>query len=132
MDSRLDMHTNEKNTKSVDKFVSRMNIARVQKEEKEKALETTVGSGNTWKNKVTVPQPPALATSSRLRQRSTSKEVYSSIDRSLKSTFTSRTNINKEKPSMDQSKEQSVKFEANMDFDHVFSMLHSQIQSLEI
>jgi hypothetical protein len=51
-----------KSHKSVERFVSRMAVARTQKEENEKEAKMQIGSGNNWRNKVTVPKQPVLAT----------------------------------------------------------------------
>lgn len=44
-----------------DKFVERMQVARANEEMKKKMLESSVGSGNKWKNKLTTPEAPKLA-----------------------------------------------------------------------
>lgn len=38
-----------------DKFVERMQVARANEEMKRKMIESSVGSGNNWKNKLTNP-----------------------------------------------------------------------------
>lgn len=49
------------NMKAIDKYLERMYVARTSKEETQKKEEKKVGSGNLWKNKLTVPKAPKLA-----------------------------------------------------------------------
>jgi hypothetical protein len=49
----------------VERFVHRMATARVQKEEVIKEQVSQIGSGNLWKNKITIPKEPNLTTSFR-------------------------------------------------------------------
>ena len=45
----------------MEKFVNRLNTARQQKVEVEKEQEKVIGSGNLWKNELTVPKQPKLS-----------------------------------------------------------------------
>ena len=45
-------------TKSVERYVQRMNVVRQQKIEQEQDQKKAIGSGNVWQNKVTVPKDP--------------------------------------------------------------------------
>lgn len=49
------------NITSIDKFLSRMYSARIERENKKIELDNAVGSGKNWKNQVTIPRPPRLA-----------------------------------------------------------------------
>ena len=49
------------NIRSIDKYLERMYAARANKEEKDKAFATGVGSGKAWKNEITIPKAPKLA-----------------------------------------------------------------------
>ena len=49
------------NIRSIDKYLERMYAARANKEEKDRAFATGVGSGKAWKNEITIPKAPKLA-----------------------------------------------------------------------
>jgi len=44
--------------KSVDKYIEKQKLLRVQKEEQKKKAEQSIGSGNLWNKKITVPKAP--------------------------------------------------------------------------
>lgn len=48
------------NITSIDKFLSRMYSARIERENKKIELDNAVGSGKNWKKQVTIPRPPKL------------------------------------------------------------------------
>ena len=57
------------NISSIDKYLSRMYSARIEKENKKLKLINMVGSGKNWKKQITVPCPPKLTEKKKYREK---------------------------------------------------------------
>ena len=128
------------NVSSIDKYLSRMYMARAERENKKIEQDNAIGSGKNWKKQTTVPKPPKLSykRNDRFKQpfnvpivnRNTNCPISNKAKYIQHNDGSTNRMIKDHKKQIRTNKLVSV--EANMDYFDAVSMIHDHIMDLDI